>query len=175
MWKFRNLKIWNFSGFFQDVKSRSRSPGIQDFRDFSGFGPNLKFRSWFAGVGLRDAGKIPFQSQSHNYIYSKYFNRFNPSHNVLLVTDVDFLALVKYFNFFLFITVQRFKSLIYFIKTVWRTLFFQINGPKNKKLQKSTSFLFYSHAICEKLTTYVKLEKNPNNHLKYSLKRRKVK
>ena len=51
----------------------------------------------------------------------------------------------------------------------------KITGPKNKKLYNSVSFLFYIHVTCEKSTTYAKFGKNPKNHLKYFLKRRRVK
>ena len=51
----------------------------------------------------------------------------------------------------------------------------KIIGPKNKKLQNSVSFDFYIHVKCEKSTTYAKFGKNPKNHLKYFLKRRRVK
>ena len=51
----------------------------------------------------------------------------------------------------------------------------KITRPKNKKLQNSVNCLFYIHVTREKSTTYAKFEKNPKNHLKYFLNRRRVK
>ena len=51
----------------------------------------------------------------------------------------------------------------------------KVNRVKNKKLQNDVSFHFYINVIPEKSTTYAKFEKNPKNHLKYFLKRRRVK
>ena len=51
----------------------------------------------------------------------------------------------------------------------------KIIGPKNKKPQNDVRFLFYIYVIAQKSTAYAKFRKNPENHLKYFLKRRRVK
>ena len=51
----------------------------------------------------------------------------------------------------------------------------KITKLKNKKLQNDVSFLFNFHVTCEKATTYAKIWKNPKNHPKCFLKRRRVK